>query len=134
MTIQYLLDTNVISELIRNPAGKAAQHLKTIGDASIGISIVTAAEIRYGAAKKRSPKLTERVEAILSKVPILPLELPADAEYGEIRSTLENAGKPIGPNDLFIAVHAKAIGATLVTANLTEFRRVNGLNVENWIE
>ncbi|GHE62454.1 ribonuclease VapC [Camelimonas fluminis] len=134
MTIQYLLDTNVISELMRNPAGKAAQRLAEIGDAGIAISIVTAAELRYGAAKKGSRKLTEKVEAILSRVPIIALEIPADAKYGEIRFALEKTGKPIGPNDLLIAAHAKALGGTLVTANLSEFKRVEDLNVENWIE
>jgi tRNA(fMet)-specific endonuclease VapC len=73
------------------------------------------------------------VEAVLARVPVLPLDVPADAEYGVIRAELEATGKSIGPNDLLIAAHAQALGATIVTANVAEFRRVRGLTVENWI-
>jgi tRNA(fMet)-specific endonuclease VapC len=64
---------------------------------------------------------------------VLALDVPADTEYGGIRAELESAGKPIGPNDLFIAAHAYALGATLVTANIGEFSRVRALKVENWL-
>ena len=63
----------------------------------------------------------------------LPFDVPADSEYGGIRSELEAAGKPIGGNDLLIAAHAYATGATIVTANADEFKRIRGLNVENWL-
>jgi tRNA(fMet)-specific endonuclease VapC len=64
---------------------------------------------------------------------VLPLEVPADTEYGRIRAELEAAGRPIGGNDLLIAAHAYATGATIVTANTGEFKRVRGLSVENWL-
>jgi tRNA(fMet)-specific endonuclease VapC len=70
---------------------------------------------------------------VLARLPILSLDVPADARYGSIRAELEAAGQPIGPNDLLIAAHALALGATIVTANTGEVRRVRGLNVENWI-
>ena len=64
---------------------------------------------------------------------MLPFDVPADAKYGGIRSELETAGKLIGSNDLLIAAHAQAIGATIVTANVDEFKRIRGLSVENWL-
>jgi tRNA(fMet)-specific endonuclease VapC len=64
---------------------------------------------------------------------VLPFEVPADAEYGGIRARLEAAGKPIGGNDLLIAAHARVLGATIVTANVQEFRRVRDVKVENWL-
>ncbi len=127
-----MLDTNIVSELIRNPAGAAAQRAREAGD-SVCISIIVAAELRYGCARKGSPQLLRRVDEFLAEVPVLPFDLPADARYGSLRAELEAAGLPIGPNDLLIAAHAQALGATMVTANLAEFRRVRGLTVENWI-
>jgi tRNA(fMet)-specific endonuclease VapC len=67
-------------------------------------------------------------------VPVLPFSVPADRVCGGIRAELEAAGRPIGANDLLIAAHARALAATMVTANVGEFRRVRGLNVENWLE
>jgi len=127
-----MLDTNIVSELIRNPTGHAAQRARAAGDA-VCVSIIVAAELRYGCAKKGSPQLRHRAEAFLSEVPVLPFDVPADREYGEIRAELEAAGRPIGSNDLLIAAHACTLGATVVTANVGEFQRVRGLNVENWL-
>ena len=75
-----------------------------------------------------------QIEAILGSVQVLALDVPADTEYGGIRAELEAAGKPIGPIDLFIAAHAYALGAVLVTANTSEFSRIQGLKVENWLQ
>ncbi len=130
---RYLLDTNVISELVKNPRGKAAKRIARIGEDNICTSIIVAAELRYGCAKKGSERLLKSIEDLLAEIDVLPLESPADAEYGNIRSELEQAGKPIGANDLLIAAHAKVVNATLVTANIDEFKRVRGLKVENWL-
>ena len=73
------------------------------------------------------------MEAVLGEITVLPCDIPADAAYGEIRAALETTGRPIGGNALFIAAHASAMGATLVTANVGEFERVRGLRVENWL-
>ena len=132
--MRYLLDTNAMSDLIRNPAGPVAGHVRRVGEDAVCTSIVVAAELRYGAAKKASAKLSQRVEALLADVAVLPLEPRADTEYGIIRAELETAGHPIGGNDLLIAAHARTLGATLVTANTREFQRVRGLAVENWLE
>ncbi|HLJ00570.1 MAG TPA: type II toxin-antitoxin system VapC family toxin [Bradyrhizobium sp.] len=130
---RYLLDTNIVSELIRNPQGRAAKRIAKLGEDNICTSVIVAAELRYGCAKSGSPRLLKAVEDLLGEIDVLPLEAPADAAYGEIRAELETAGKPIGGNDLLIAAHARAIGATIVSANTDEFKRVRGLKVENWL-
>ena len=129
----YLLDTNIISDLIRNPSGAAAQRIEQLGAKGICTSIVVAAELRYGCAKKGSPRLLEKVDAVLRTIPVVALDLPADTDYGRIRAELEAAGQPIGGNDLLIAAHALALGLTLVTNNTREFARIRGLKVENWL-
>ena len=128
-----MLDTNIISDLIRNPQGRAAKRIAKVGDDNICTSIIVAAELRYGCAKSGSKRLLKAVEDLLGEINVLPFEVPADTEYGEIRAELEAAGKPIGGNDLLIAAHAHATGATIVTANTAEFKRIRGLSVENWL-
>lgn len=92
------------------------------------MSIIVAAELRYGAAKRNSARLVALVEGVLERLPVLALDLPADAEYAAIRAELEDAGAPIGPNDLLIAAHAYALRLPLVTADAA-FHRVKGLQV-----
>ena len=133
MTPVWLLDTNVLSDLVRRPQGIVAQRIAEVGEDRVATSIVVAAELRYGAAKKGSDRLTRQVEAILSALPVLALEAPVDAAYAAIRAGLERAGAPIGGNDLLIAAHTMALDLTLVTANLGEFSRVPGLRVESWL-
>lgn len=130
----YLLDTNIISDLIRNPSGAAARHIEKIEAKDIFTSIIVAAELRYGCAKKGSPKLTEKVANLLATIPVLSLEKPVDIDYGRIRAELEAAGQTIGMNDLLIAAQAYTLNLTLVTDNLREFSRIRGLKVENWLE
>lgn len=129
----YMLDTNIISDLVRNPQGKAAKRIAKVGEDGICTSIVVAAELRYGCAKSGSERLRKAVEDLLAEIEVLPFDVPADGEYGGIRAELETAGKPIGANDLLIAAHACATGATIVTANTAEFKRIRGLKVENWL-
>jgi tRNA(fMet)-specific endonuclease VapC len=129
----YLLDTNILSDLIRHPDGLVARRVEQVGQKQIFTSIIVAAELRYGCAKKGSAKLLERVQGLLETIPVLSLDMPTDAQYGLIRAELEAAGQPIGMNDLLIASHALALGLTLVTDNTSEFSRVRGLKVENWL-
>jgi len=129
----YLLDTNILSDLIRHPDGLVARRVEQVGQKEILTSIIVAAELRYGCAKKGSAKLLERVQGLLETIPVLSLDVPSDAQYGLIRAELEAAGQPIGMNDLLIASHALALGLTLVTDNTSEFSRVRGLKVENWL-
>jgi tRNA(fMet)-specific endonuclease VapC len=128
-----MLDTNIVSDLIRNPQGKVAKRIGRAGEDRICTSIIVAAELRYGCAKSGSSRLRKAVEDLLGEIKVLPFDVPADGVYGAFRTELEAAGKPIGGNDLLIAAHAHAAGATIVTANATEFKRVPGLKVENWL-
>jgi len=131
--MRYLLDTNVVSELIRNPQGRVTDRIREVGEAQVATSIIVAAELRYGAAKKGSPRLTAQVEAVLGAIEVLPLEEPADAVYGVLRARLEQKGQPIGGNDLLIAAQAVSLGFTLVTDNEREFAKVDELHCENWL-
>ncbi len=131
--MRYLLDTNIVSDLLRNPQGPVAQTIATIGDARVCTSLIVAAELRYGAIKKGSARLTAQLEAILAALEILPVEEPTDAAYALIRDRLEKAGQPIGGNDLLIAAQTLSLGYTLVTDNVREFSRVAGLTVVNWL-
>ena len=130
---RYLLDTNIISDLVRNPAGRAASHVSRMGEEAVCTSIVVAAELRYGAAKKESRRLSTQLEAILERLEILPLEQPVDSVYAALRVKLEKRGTIIGANDLLIAAHTMALEYILVTDNEREFSRVASLTIENWL-
>jgi tRNA(fMet)-specific endonuclease VapC len=136
MPNRYLLDTNILSDLIRNPQGSVANKIAALSaderDA-LATSVIVAAEMRYGAAKKRSPNLSSRVDQVLEAVDILPFEPEADRHYGFIRVALEEMGTVIGANDLLIAAHAIALDAVLISDNVREFERVPGLRIENWL-
>jgi len=131
--MRYLLDTNIVSDLVRHPQGQVAQRIRKVGEAQVCTSIIVAAELRYGAAKKRSPRLSAQLEAVLGALEVLPFETPADTVYGLVRTELEQTGKPIGANDLLIAAQAIALGYTIVTGNEREFARVKNLQCENWL-
>ncbi len=128
-----MLDTNIVSALARDPHGIVARRIAEVGPATVCVSLIVSAELRYGCSKKGSPELFARIKAILASMDIIALDAPVDAEYGRIRAELETLGQLIGPNDLFIAAHARSLGAVLVTANVGEFERVKDLRVENWL-
>jgi tRNA(fMet)-specific endonuclease VapC len=129
----WMLDTNTLSDLIRNPGGALVARIGAVAPDALCTSIVVACELRFGAQRKGSAVLSGRVEQLLDSLVVLPLDEPADQHYAEIRTALEKAGTPIGSHDLFIAAHARSRGLTLVTHNLREFRRVPGLRVEDWL-
>ena len=131
--MRHLLDTNVVSDLVRNPQGPVAEHIRRVGEAQVCTSIIVAAELRYGTAKKGSPRLARQLEAVLGALDVLPFAAPADVAYREIRTRLEQVGRPIGGNDLLIAAQAMALGYTIVTDNEAEFGRIEGLRRENWL-
>jgi len=131
--MRYLLDTTIVSDLVHNPQGRIAAHIRTVGETQVCTSIIVAAELRYGAAKKRSSRLTAQLETVLGALDVVPFETPADAAYGLIRTELEQTGKPIGGNDLLIAAQAVALGYTIVTDNEEVFARIDGLLRENWL-
>ncbi len=131
--VGYLLDTNILSALIKDPQGSATQRIKAVGNDKVFTSIIVASELQFGIKKKNSKQLTQRVEALLEAIEILDFKSPADSHYGEIRNYLQKAGTPIGPNDLLIAAHALAENLVMVTDNVNEFERVPDLQVENWL-
>ena len=133
MSGPYLLDTNIISDIVRHPVGRVAALIRKVGADQVCTSIVVAAELRFGEMKRGSPRLLARIDAALDTLDILPLETPADRVYGELRADLERRGRPIGANDMLIAAHALAAGCILVTDNEREFSRVPGLKIENWL-
>jgi tRNA(fMet)-specific endonuclease VapC len=133
VSARFLLDTNIVSDLVRNPQGRTAAKIAELGENAVATSIIVAAELRYGAAKKGSERLTSQLESILTALEIIPWEAPADAAYGAVRVALEAAGTPIGANDLLIAAQTLALEMVLVTNNEREFGRVNGLTIENWL-
>ena len=130
----YLLDTNILSHLVRQPQGPVADRIADVGEANVLTSVIVACELRYGAAKRGSRKLTRQVEAVLSAMVIRPLESDIERVYASIRVALERKGTPIGAHDMLIAAHARAIEAVCVTDNVAEFRRVPALKIENWLK
>lgn len=129
----HLLDTNILSHLIRFPAGAAAQRIASLDADQVVTSIIVAAELRYGAARRPVPERDRRIEILLTKLPVLPWSEPCDRVYARLRADMESTGQLIGANDLLIAAHATALGHVLVTDNVREFARVPGLAVENWL-
>ena len=131
--MRYLLDTNIISDVMRSSKGKTAARIAEVGENNVFTSIIVACELRCGVAKKRSLELSRRLQSVLSAIDVENFEPPADIAYAQQRAKLELAGTPIGANDLLIAAHALALGAILVTDNEREFSRVHGLKLENWL-
>jgi tRNA(fMet)-specific endonuclease VapC len=133
VTARFLLDTNIVSDLVRRPQGCVAAKIAEIGEQQVATSIIVAAELRHGAAKKGSPRLSAQLEAVLGALDVIALEPPADVAYGDLRVALAKSGRLIGPNDLLIAAQSLALEMVLVTDNVGEFERVDGLKVENWL-
>lgn len=131
--MRYMLDTNIVSAIVRDPRGKVFERLLEVGEENAFISIITHGEIWYGVKKNGSEELAQKVSAVTRRLYVAPLQLPTDQRYAEIRLALRH-GKNIGPNDLWIAAHAVALDAVLVTNNENEFSRVPGLKVENWMK
>jgi tRNA(fMet)-specific endonuclease VapC len=131
--MRFMLDTNIVSDLVRHPHGRVAKRIAEVGEARICTSIIVAAELRYGAARKASPRLADQLESVLRAIEVFPFVSPADVVYGALRARFDEIGQPIGANDLFVAAHALALRCTLVTDNEREFARIKALPVENWL-
>jgi tRNA(fMet)-specific endonuclease VapC len=132
----YLLDSNALSELMRNPQGPVGREFQRKSlDRKVRMltSIVVACEMRYGVTKKGSAVLEERVDRMLASLEVAPLTLGAERKYAALRVDLERKGLTIGANDMLIAAHALELDAVLVTDNVREFKRVKGLRLENWL-
>ena len=133
MARPYLLDTSILSHLIRQPQGIVATRIAEVGEANVLTSVIVACELRYGAAKRGSRRLTRQIEAVLGAMTIRPLESDVERVYASIRVALEKKGTPIGAHDMLIAARARAIDAVCVTDNVAEVTRVPALKVENWL-
>ncbi len=136
MAIAYLLDTNTVSVLIDrldDPTNRVSIMIARCGVERVAINVIIAGEIWAGVDKRRSLRLREQASAVVSSLPVLAIEQPVETVYGSVRANLERRGTPIGSNDLWIAAHALVLDVTLVTANTSEFARVDGLRVENWL-
>lgn len=132
----YLLDTNTVSYLLRDHSPALSSRLLNTAPEDLAISVITAGELRFGVqrlgAGRRATALGQRLEHILESLATLPLPPEAGEHYAVTRAHLETQGTPIGGNDLWIAAHALAGDMTLITNNLREFQRVQGLRVEDW--
>ncbi len=129
----FLLDTDICSFAMRRGNRRIVSRIKTCSPAELKVSVVTQFELEYGARRSnRANQLLGVVESFLANVEVLPLDFAAAREAASVRCRLAAAGSPIGHYDLLIAGHALSLDATLVTNNVAEFRRVDGLRVENW--
>ncbi len=133
-----MLDTNIISDLMRNPQGKSNTQLQQLMDSAPDVKVCTSlvvdCEVSFGLRRKPSKSLQQAYANLLQVVEIMPMDLSVTSHYADLRTHLERLGTPIGPNDTLIAAHALALDCTLVTDNEAEFRRVPGLRVENWLK
>jgi tRNA(fMet)-specific endonuclease VapC len=127
----FMLDTDISSYIIRRRPEPLVEHFERHADA-ICVSVITAAELRFGVEKSKSAKLAGLVENYLERLSILDWTSTVTPHYARIRAALERLGKPIGNADLMIAAHAVSEGATVVTNNVRHFANVPGLKVQEW--
>ena len=131
--MNYLLDTNICIYIIKKKPAVVLKQVQSKQPGEVAISAITLAELEYGIVRSHYPD-RNRVALLEFLLPftVLDFDQRASAEYGRIRSLLESNGKPIGPMDLLLAAQAKSHSLILVTNNEKEFRRIDGLQVENW--
>ena len=133
MRAHYLLDTNIVSLVLKGRSARAIDTLASKSRSAVAVSVVTEMELRFGLEKHpAATRLKTVVDGFLSTVPVLALPADIALVYGRTRALLERVGRPIGPLDTIIAAHAVSLGAVLVTNNTREFGRVAGLKCEDW--
>jgi tRNA(fMet)-specific endonuclease VapC len=134
---RYLLDTNILSDMMRTPEGRAAQRLRSLltGDVSVHLctSVIVQCELLFGLRRRTQPRWHTQYQRLMDSLDVMPLQADAVLHYAQLRTHLELVGTPLSPNDLLIAAHALALDATLVSADV-DFARVQGLTLENWLE
>ena len=132
--MRYMLDTNICIYLIKHKPPQVFEKLQEHNPDEICISAVTYAELVHGVEKSKAVERNRlALTILLSNIEILDFDMKAAEEYGRIRADLVKKGTPIGPLDMMIAGHAKSLGYTIVTNNVGEFKRVEGLQYENWV-
>lgn len=133
--VQYVLDTNICIYIIKQKPIEVFEKFKMFTLGSVGISSITLSELTYGAEKSSMPgKNLEALRRFIAPLELLDFDENAAFEYGKIRTVLEKRGEIIGAMDLLIGAHAKSLNACLVSNNLKEFSRIEGLKTENWVE
>lgn len=131
----YLLDTNICIYIIKKQPISVFKKFEKLSIGSVAMSLVTYGELEYGALRSNnSEKALQVLEELVNYIPVLPADLNVAKEYADIRANLAARGTIVGNNDLWIAAHARSLGHTLVSNNIKEFKRVDGLNLENWVE
>jgi tRNA(fMet)-specific endonuclease VapC len=131
--MKFMLDTDCCIYLIKRSRPALTHRVLMHPPAELAISSITLGELAYGARRSQQAKRNrQRLSALVEEIQVLPFDAAAAQSFGEVRATLERKGTPIGPFDLLIAGHARSLGLVLVTNNVTEFRRVQGLKIENW--
>lgn len=131
--LKYLLDTNIVIYVIKR---RPIEILDTFNNntGKMAVSSITEAELYYGVEKSQHPTDNGRiVEDFLSRLTVLPYDSKAASHFGNIKADLAKKGTLIGENDIHIAAHARSQGLVLVSNNLREFQRIQGLMLENWI-
>ena len=132
--MKYMLDTDICVTLIRGKSLSLLDKIESFSAGDLGLSVITVAELQHGVQKgQHRERNYQSLLEFLSSFEIANFDSDAATTYGYIRSDLERMGKKIGPHDFLIAAHAKTLGVTLVTGNVREFNRVDGLIVENWL-
>ncbi len=130
--LKYLLDTNIVIYTMKNRPQQVRRYFKA-QQGRIGISSVTLGELVFGAEHSQQVERNlADIEALTARLEVLPFDEAAAYHFGQIRAELYRMGRPIGPYDMMIAGHARAFGLKLVTSNVKEFKRVQGLIIENW--
>ena len=131
--MKYLLDTHTCIYIINERPQHVRERFSRLELSDIGVSSITAAELAFGVTKSRSIRNRIALESFLLPLEVMPFDLSAAFAYGDVRAELARRGDPMGLLDLQIAAHALRLKVTLVTNNEREFRKVPGLNVENWV-
>jgi len=130
--LKFMLDTNIVIYVIKH---RPIEVAKTFNEhaGQMCVSAITLAELWYGVEKsQKQTQNREVIEDFISRLDVIEYDDKAAAHYGDIRAELERKGQIIGSNDLLIAAHARSQGLVLITNNLKEFSRVDGLRTENW--
>jgi len=131
--VRYLLDTNACIDFLTGRFPRVGERLLSLTPADVAVGSVVVAELRYGAEKSaRSSENNRRLDRFFEDMPVVDFDARAASAYGSLRLHLEQEGTPIGPNDMLIAAQALAVRWVLVTDNVSEFARVQGLTIENW--
>jgi tRNA(fMet)-specific endonuclease VapC len=132
--MRVILDTNICIYVIKKKPRQVLRHFTDFAVGDVGISSITLSELEYGVEKSARPDANrEALLGFLSPLEIAPYDDLAANHYGSIRAELERLGQPIGAMDLLIAAHARSLAVPLVTNNLREFSRIDGLTLENWL-